>query len=239
TDSVALAQAAYNGRKALRNLKQLIQWDGPDPELQDDLLAGLLPSYEVLRDGALSNSAAVLLSAHNLETSELDVKLARSMQFPVVVGQASYGYLRNTSEVSFIEKSSSLGPTLGISLSYSLFDGRKKHTQLQNAKIALETGRIKDTEARQELLRNLDNGYDLHATNMLRLRLSEQAVAAADAAFGRTAELFALGQVTGLEHRDAQLAVMNARINVLSARIATKLAELELLRLGGLLLREE
>lgn len=238
-DSLAIAEAAYNERKALRNLKQLIQWDGPDPVLEDELLPGILPGYDALRDGALANSAAILLSAHNLGTTELDVKLARSMQFPVIVGQASYGYIRNTSEVSFIQESTSLGPTLGISLSYNLFDGRKKHTQLQNAKIALETGRIKDTEARQELLRNLDNGYDLHTTNMLRLRLSTQAVEAAEAAFGRTAELFALGQVTGLEHRDAQLAVMNTQLNVLSARIAAKLAELDLLRLSGALMRDE
>jgi len=238
-DSVAIAEAAYNERKALRNIKQLIQWDGPDPALEDELLPGILPGYDALRNGALANSAAILLSAHNLETTELDVKLARSMQFPVIVGQASYGYLRNTSEVSFIQESTSLGPTLGISLSYNLFDGRKKHTQLQNAKLALETGRIKDTEARQELLRNLDNGYDLHTTNTLRLRLTEQAVVTAEAAFSRTAELFALGQVTGLEYRDAQLAVMNARMNVRSARIAAKLAELDLLRLSGALLKEE
>lgn len=239
TDSVALAEASYNGRKALRNLKQLMQWEGADPVLEDELLPGTLPAYEALRDGALANSAAVLLSAHNLESNELDVKMARSMQFPVIVGQASYGYQRNTSEVSFIQESTSLGPTLGISLSYNLFDGRKKHTQLQNAKLALETGRIKDTEARQELLRNLDNGIDLHRTNMLRLRLSEQAVQTAEAAFARTSELFALGQVTGLEHRDAQLAVLNARLNVLRARIAAKLAELDLLRLSGGLLKEQ
>ncbi len=239
TDSVGVAQAAYNERKALRNLKQLMQWEGADPALQDELLPGSLPGYDVLRDGALSNSAAIILSAHNLETSELDVKLARSTQFPLIVGQASYGYQRNTSEVSFIQESTSLGPTLGISLSYNLFDGRKKHTQLQNAKIALETGRIKDTEARQELLRNLDNGYDLYTTNALRLRLSEQAVETAEAAFARTSELFALGQVTGLEHRDAQLAVMNSKMNARSARIAAKLAELDLLRLSGGLLKED
>jgi outer membrane protein len=239
TDSVGVAQAAYNERKALRNLKQLMQWEGADPALQDELLPGTLPGYDALRDGALANSAAIILSAHNLETSELDVKLARSTQFPLIVGQAAYGYQRNTSEVSFIQESTSLGPTLGISLSYNLFDGRKKHTQLQNAKIAMETGRIKDTEARQELLRNLDNGYDLYTTNTLRLRLSEQAVETAEAAFARTSELFALGQVTGLEHRDAQLAVMNSKMNARTARIAAKLAELDLLRLSGGLLRED
>ena len=239
TDSVAVAEAAYNRRKALRNLMQLLQWDGAEPAVADSLLPTVLPTYEVLRDGALANSAAMILSAHNLESSELDVKLARSQQFPVIIGQASYGYMRNTSEVSFIQESTSLGPTLGISLSYNLFDGRKKHTQLQNAKLALETGRIKDTEARQELLRNLDNGYDLYTTNMLRLRLAGQAVAASQLAFERAEQFYALGQLTGIEYRDAQLAVMNARMNVLSSTIATKLSELDLLRLSGELLKEE
>lgn len=239
TDSVALTEAAYNERKALRNLCQLMQWEGADPMLEDELLPSQMPEYQELRDGALANSAAMLLSAHNLESAELDVKLARSRQFPVVVGQASYGYLRNTNEVGLMKENTTLGPTLGISLSYNLFDGRKRHTQLQNAKIALETGRIKDTEARQELLRNLDNGYDLYTTNAMRLRLSEQAVNTSEAAFARTSELFSLGQVTGLEQRDAQIAVMQTKLNLLSARIAAKLSELDLLRLSGGLLREE
>lgn len=239
TDSLAVAEADYNCRKSMRNLMQLLQWEGPEPSVADSLRPTALPTYDALRDGALSNSAAMILSAHNLESTELDVKLARSQQFPVIIGQASYGYMRNTSEVSFIQESTSLGPMLGISLSYNLFDGRKKHTQLQNAKLALETGRIKDAEARQELLRNLDNGYDLYNTNSLRVRLARQAVSASQLAFERAEQFFQLGQLTGIEYRDAQLAVMNARMNVLSASIAKKFSELDLLRLSGGLLREE
>jgi outer membrane protein len=54
--------------------------------------------------------------------------------------------------------------------------------------------------------------------------------------FLKSKELFNLGKITSLEYRQAQLNLINNKLNLLNATYNAKLAELQLKRFAGLLL---
>ena len=238
-DSATLIEALYMARKQKRDLLQLIQiTEAEVGPIIDSIALAPMPNPQQTRDGALANNAALILAAMSVERAENDIKINRALAFPVLAINASYGYTRNTSETSFIRESENLGFNGGITLSYALFDGRKRRTQLQNAKLMLETDRLRQDQSKTEVLKNLDNGLDFCQTSLERVALRQRNLAPAMQNLKRVEELFNLGQLTGIEFREAQVALLRAEVDYLDARVQAKLAELDVLRLSGGLLSE-
>lgn len=239
-DSATLADAEYNARRFRRDLLALIQLDDADAgPIVDSVVLARMAAFGELQEGAEANSAALILGAMSVERSENDVRINRSLAFPVLAINGSYGYSRTTSETSILSENSNLGFTGGVTLSYNLFDGRKKRTQLQNSKLALETDKLRLEQSRTEVLRNLANGYDNWETSVQRMGLRTRNLDVARQNVKRSEELFNLGQLTGIEYRDAQLSLLRAELDILDSRVQAKLAELDLLRLSGGLIAEE
>jgi len=239
-DSATLADADYNARRFRRDLLALIQLEETDAgAISDSIQLARMPAYGELQEGAEANSAALILGAMSVERAENDVRINRSLAFPVLAISGAYGYSRTTSDVSIFKESTNLGFNGGVTLSYNLFDGRKRRTQLQNAKLALETDKLRLDQSRTEVMRNLANGYDNWATSMQRMGLRTRNLGVAQQNVRRSEELFNLGQLTGIEYRDAQLSLLRAELDILDSRVQAKLAELDLLRLSGGLLQEE
>jgi outer membrane protein len=239
-DSATLADAEYMARRARRDLLALIMLPEEEAGPVDNMIAlGTMPAFADLQEGAEANSAALILGALSVERAENDVRINRSLAFPVLAINGSYGYSRTTSDVSIFKESSNLGFNGGITLSYNLFDGRKKRTQLQNAKLALETDKLRLEQSRTEVMRNLANGYDNWQTAMQRMALRTRNLDVARQNVQRSEELYNLGQLTGLEYRDAQLSLLRSELDILDSRVQAKLAELDLLRLSGRLMQEE
>lgn len=69
------------------------------------------------------------------------------------------------------------------------------------------------------------------------LRIQREAVATARLNFERTRELHVAGQVTGLQFRQAQLDLANSERQAVVAGFEAKVAEVQLLRSSGGLLR--
>jgi outer membrane protein TolC len=57
--------------------------------------------------------------------------------------------------------------------------------------------------------------------------------------FQRTEELFNLGQLNGTQFREAQLNLVTSQANYSNARYLAKIAEIQLIRIAGLLLGPE
>ena len=137
------------------------------------------------------------------------------------------------SNVGLILSQSSLGFTGGATLAWSLFDGLKKKTAIQNAQIALETNQLKVEEAKLTVERDVLNSFDLFQNSIILLKVEERSVAAAQLNFDRSKELFNQGQITTTDFRQAQLNLNRAKSRLNTANFITKMAEIELIRLSG------
>lgn len=194
-------------------------------------------SMETMRQKARENNAAILVAAHNLYIAELDLKTARSTQYPRISASASYGYNRMESEAGIVLSNTQIGFSGGITLSYNLFDGRKKHIQIQNAKLAIENNKERQEEAALNVERDLFNAWEKFTQYRQLLKLQEENLETARLNFERTKELFNVGQLTGTQFREAQLNLLRVQNSINDTRFSAKLAEVEITALSGDLLK--
>ncbi|MDB4754980.1 TolC family protein [bacterium] len=221
-------------KNAKRNLNVLLSREvTAQYEVSEVLVVDDARTIEAIQQKALNNNTNLLLAQSNISIAEFDQKIQQAFYMPRVSVNASYGYNYSESNASLILSQSSLGFTGGATLAWSLFDGFKKKTAIQNAQIALETNQLKVDEAKLTVERDVLNAFDLFQNSIILLKVEERSVAAAQLNFDRSKELFNQGQITTTDFRQAQLNLNRAKSRLNTANFITKMAEIELIRLSG------
>jgi len=188
-----------------------------------------------LLEKALSNNADYLLARNSVTDSELNIKLTKSTMLPRLDLTGGYNYNKTNYDANFIESSRSLGWNAGVTFSFDIFDGGNRKRERQNASIQLESQEYNLQKSENDLRTNMLNRYEDYSTNLKLLALSQRNLRLADANYERSQEAFSTGQITGIELREAQLNLTNARYNVSLQRILAKQAEVNLYAFAGTL----
>lgn len=190
-----------------------------------------------LEQSALETNATLVISRLRSEQARLSLKQSKTDWFPRLDGQASYSYNRSESEANLLLFQETDGFSAGVTLSFDIFDGFRRSTQVQNAEIRLKNSRELRTQAEKEARRDVYNAYDNYTTNLFLLDKQDLNVETAKLNFERTQSAFELGQVTNTEFREAQLNLLQARLENIRLRINAKVSEVQLLQLAGLLIQ--
>ncbi|MFA8435904.1 MAG: TolC family protein [Marinifilaceae bacterium] len=186
-----------------------------------------------LKEQALNENADYLLAASRLKQDELELKMAKSGQLPKVSLNSSYGW----NELGYAGTSSNTQLSGGLSISFNLFDGKKKQTEIVNAKIQKENTELEYQNKLLELERDVVNAYAEYQNNLRILQLEEDALSAAQLNFEQTREHYNIGSVTSTTFREAQLNLAEAQNRMASARYTAKQSEVNLQQLSGSLLK--
>lgn len=196
-----------------------------------------LSNLDEVTKKAVSNNLNLLLAQSNIPIAEYDQKIQKAFYMPRVSVSASYGYSYSQSDASIVLNQSNLGFTGSAALAWNLFDGFKKKSAVQNAKIALETSQLKVAEAKLTVQRDLHNAYEMLRNNLELLELEKRSTEVAGENFERSKSLFNQGQLTTTEFRTAQLNLNRAKSRLNTTKFTTKMAEIELMRLIGELVK--
>lgn len=240
SDSVTLSQVQLAMRNTKRDLNLLLGRDpGTTFDISEELALDEGKMLDELLSGAQTRNAQLLLAQNNLGNADLDVKIAKADLFPRLNLNGSYAYSKTENGASFIKSQSSLGLNGGLSLSFNIFDGKRKRTVIQNAKIGQESQTVLLDKTKMQVDRDVMNAYDIYQNSLFLLRAENKNLATAQLNFERTEEAYNLGQVTNTQLRDAQINLITAEVNINNLTNSAKLAEVELLRLAGELYRQE
>lgn len=98
----------------------------------------------------------------------------------------------------------------GINLTWNIFTGGRNRTQVQNAKINLETQQLQKQQIEIEVNRDFNNSWEDYENKLFVLQTQHKNVQTNTDNFNRTEERFKLGQITSIEFRQAQLNLINA-----------------------------
>lgn len=189
-----------------------------------------------LQDNAVENNAAYLLTKKSTQQSEFDVKIANSAYMPQLDFQTTYGYNQTKNEWDVALDDLNRNFTAGLSLSFNLFNGFQNSVKNQNAQIQLKNEQIQQEEALLNLQSDVENNYQAYQNSLYVLKVQQKNLEPAQLNFTRTKELYNLGQVTTTQFREAQLNLIQAKNNILSAKYDAKINEIQLLRFSGKLL---
>ena len=191
-----------------------------------------LLSFEDLWQSTLKNNASLLKSEQNKTLAALDMKAIKSRNYPYLRLNAGYGYTLNKYEISATSRRDNLGLNFGVTLGFNLFDGNRRR-EIKNARIAIENAQLQQDDLRQALKADLSNLWQAYQNNIEMLKLERENLIAAVENHEIASERYMLGNLSGIEMREAQKSLLDAEERILTAEYDTKMCEISLLQLSG------
>ena len=125
-----------------------------------------------------------------------------------------------------------LGPNVGLRLGFTIFDGNRRREQ-QNARIEIENAHLTRAQIEQSLLADLTNFWQAYQNNLEVIKLESQNLITAKENYEIAMERYLLGNLAGIDLREAQKSLLDAEERILTAEYNTKLCEISLMQISG------
>ena len=189
-------------------------------------------NFDELWNATLQVNASLLKAMQNQNIARLDYKKVCSRDYPYVRLNGGYGYSLNKYEMGSNTRRSTLGLNFGVTVGFKLFDGNRRRER-RNASLAVQTARLEREQVEQALRADLSNLWQAYRNNLELLNLERQNLIAARDNHEIAMERYMLGDLSGIEMREAQKSLLDAEERILSAEYDTKLCEISLLQISG------
>ncbi|GHU69200.1 membrane protein [Bacteroidia bacterium] len=199
------------------------------------IVANALSDQNTLWEKILASNTQLLLAEKNKSLSQLDLKAIHSRNFPYLKLNAGYGYTQNLYDTdnSDIAKRNNLGLNYGLTLGYNLFDGLNRRREQKNAKIAIQNQEWTQHKLELSLKADLANLWLIYTNNLKLKNLEHENLETARENYEIAMERYRLGDLSGIELREAQNGMLEAEERLLQAQFNTKLGEISLLQISG------
>ena len=191
-----------------------------------------LMSFDEIWQSTLQNNATLLKTEQGKTLAALDMKAVKSRNYPYLKLNAGYGYTLNKYEISSTSRRENLGMNFGVTMGFNLFDGNRKR-EIKNARIAIENAQLQQEDMQQALRADLSNLWQAYQNNISMLKLERENLIAAVENHEIASERYMLGNLSGIEMREAQKSLLDAEERILAAEYNTKMCEISLLQLSG------
>lgn len=220
-------------------LNQLMALDNVEAQIQikDSLIHPnpFLDEIELWKS-TLSSNTSLLIVQKNKLLSELDYKKVKSRNYPYVRLNAGYGYTANWNEVGTTDLQQRLGLNYGLTVGIDLFDGLNRRRERRNARIQIQNQELCIQELELALRADLSNFWMAYQNNLDLWSLEKENLVAAQENYRIAIDRYKLGELSGIELREAQNSLLEAEERQSIAEYSTKLCEISLLQLSGQIL---
>ncbi len=248
------ARVDFNAQRA-----QVIQQESTIAQLKEQLnaLVGMqLPgAYDVADTIALdlnirqedltpnieNTNYSLQVARDNMHASTLSLRENRANYLPVISFNAAYNYSK-TDNIRLINPFSSVysqsnGYNYGFTVTLPILNGFATRTSTQLARINMNRQTLFYNQLKTNVNLNLKNAFVNYENAKRTLLVEEETILLAKENVFIALEGFKRGVTTFIELRTAQQSLADAYSRLISARYNTKVAETDLLRLSGALLK--
>jgi outer membrane protein TolC len=209
--------------------------DVEQPFITEDTIirfnAGL--SKEKLYEGMLSENILLKLVQKDKVLSELDLKMLQSQNYPYLKLNAEYGFTHYDYNAGTIEKQRNWGPAVGLTLGFTVFNGFNRKREQKNARIAIENRQLIIEKQKLSLQSNFANMWMAYQNNIELTKLEYESLENARINYEIAIDRYKLGDLSGLELREAQNSLLEAGQRLVNAQYRTKLCEISLMQISG------
>ena len=182
------------------------------------------------------NNSSLLASYKNKTLSELDYKKIRSRNYPYLRLNATYGYTTNWYETGNTELQKRLGLNYGLTMGFTIFDGMNRRREQQNARLQVKNSELRINELELALKADISTIWMAYQNNLELWNLEKENLIAANENYEIAIERYKLGDLSGIELREAQNNLLEAEERISIAEYNTKLCEISLMQLSGQIL---
>jgi adhesin transport system outer membrane protein len=189
--------------------------------------------YEKLLEETLTGNTSLIIASKNKIVSEYDYKLIVSRSYPYLNLSTGYSYNLNTYSTGTNKNQITNGMNYGLTLGISIFDGFNQHRSITNSSIELKNKELVYREIEQGIKADLITIYSAYSNNLRLIKLEEQNLQTATENLDIALERYKLGSLSGIDLREVQKSLLDAKERLLSIQYQTKLGEISLRLISG------
>jgi outer membrane protein TolC len=186
----------------------------------------------------IENSNPLLLIAKkNIDIANLSLKERKAEKYPVVSFNSGYNISRLDNKVTVNPFqplfNRNRGTNFGFTATIPILNNLNTKRLIQQAQLEIQYQRLSYDNQKSLTNLNVLNAYNDYLQEKTALALEEDNILLAKENVDIVFQTYKLGAVTFIQLREAQKSLEDAYNRLIAARYNTKLAEMELLRLKG------
>lgn len=189
--------------------------------------------YEKLFEETLTGNTSLIIASKNKTVSEYDYKIIVSRSYPYLNLSTGYSYNLNTYSTGTYNNQITNGMNYGLTLGINIFDGFNQRRNINNSSIELKNKELNYLEIEQGIKADLITIYSAYSNNLRLINLEEQNLQTAAENLDIALERYKLGSLSGIDLREVQKSLLDAKERLLSIQFQTKLAEISLQLISG------
>jgi outer membrane protein len=198
-------------------------------------------TLDSIRNGIDAVNPELLLAQKNLSISNLLLRERKAERYPVVSFNSAYNFSRQDNKTVINPFQNQFNQTHGLNYGFTatvpIFNGSITRRNIKAAELNIEFQQLEYQRTEALLNTSIENAYKDYRLYRETLALEEENIKLVRENLFIARERYRLGVTTFLEMRIAEQSLAGAMFRLIQARYNTKIAEIELMRLRGDLVR--
>lgn len=228
-DEYNIVESESNLRNYKRQLKQLLQiiddeeFDVVVPTTTDEMALQLIPALQEVYGAALEQRPEIRNAKLGIETSELNIKMAKAQRLPTVGVSASA--ITNTTSMSNnawgsqLKNNFNLGA--GFNVSIPILDNRTTKTAVNKARLQKENYELDLRDKQTALYSTIENYWLQAVTNQEKFKAAKVATQSAQTSYDMLSGKFEQKLINIVELMQGRDALLQAQQNELQSKYLT------------------
>jgi outer membrane protein TolC len=189
--------------------------------------------YEDLKNSIMAKNSDLLFAQKNIDISKYVIKEAKSTYYPKLNVNANYVFSRAQNQAGFALLNQNLGLNLGLTASWTIFNGFNNSNSVKNMKLNLENSNLEYESLKTETQLGLLKAFKLYQDEIAILQLEDENNKLARENLDIALERFKIGESNSVELKIAQQSFEDSINRLSDARYNAKVSETQLLKLSG------
>ena len=210
-------------------------------DVSDSIPINFFITLDEVRTTMVEKNPLLEIAQKNIDIANLTLKEIKAERYPVVEFNSAYNFSRTNNNLTLNPAlpfySRYRGFNYGFTASIPILNYRNTHRLIRQTELNIGFQRLMYENQRAILHLNVIDAYNEYQLQIESLQLEESNIDLAIENVDIILETYSLGASTYLQLREAQKSLEDAYNRLIAARYNTKLAETELLRLKGELVR--
>ena len=203
----------------------------------DSIVINYNPNIDELKKSASKSNASILISKQNELIIEQTIKEARAANLPFLQLNAAYNITRNQNQAGFVFLNKQAGLNAGVSAGWLLFNGTKNNKLVKEKNILFLNQKYLTEQIQQQVDGQVYNSYKTYLLNKEILELEKQNLSDSKEVLTISMERYKVGKANLLETIETQKNLEDAQVRYIEALFAIKMAETDLLKANGSLIK--
>lgn len=210
-------------------------------EVSDSIPINTKLSLGDIQSNVESNNPALLIAKKNIDIAGLTLKERKAERLPTVTFNSAYNFNR-TNNQAVINSFSTLfnrskGFNYGLTATVPIFNNFNNKRQIRQAEMDIQYQRIVYDNQKSLINLSVINAWSDYEQQKRALALEEENIILAKENVSILFQVYKLNSTTLIQLKEAEKSLGDAYNRLIAARYSTKLAETELLRLKGDLIK--